>query len=67
MQFNPDKCEIVRNDKRNPLMHKYHIHGTQLQTVKDAKYPGVTISSDLSWNKHVDNTVEKATTSLNFL
>ena len=48
-------------------MHKYHIHGTQLQTVKDAKYLGVTISSDLSWNKHVDNTVKKTTTSLNFL
>ena len=48
-------------------MHKYHIHGTQLQKVKDAKYLGVIISSDLSWNKHVDNTVKKATTSLIFL
>ena len=28
---------------------------------------GATISSDLSWNQHVDNTVKKATNTLNFL
>ena len=32
-----------------------------------AKYLGATISSDLSWNPHVDYTVKKATNSLNFL
>ena len=68
MQFNPDKCEVIRiTNKRNPLTNKYYIHDTELLTVKDAKYLGVTVSSDLSWNKHVDNTVKKATTSLNFL
>ena len=68
MQFNPDRCEVVRiTNKRNPLMHKYHTYGTQLQTVKGAKYLGITINSDLSWNKPVDNTIKKASTSLNFL
>ena len=68
MQFNPDKCEVIRiTNKRNPLTNKYYIHDTELLTVKDAKYLRVTVSSDLSWNKHVDNTVKKATTSLNFL
>ena len=68
MPFNPDKCEVMRiTNKRNPLTNKYCIHDTELLTVKDAKYLGVTVSSDLSWNKHVDNTVKKATTSLNFL
>ena len=68
MQFNPDKCEVIRiTNKRNPLTNKYYIHDTELLTVKDAKYLGVTVSSDLSWNKHVDKTVKKATTSLNFL
>ena len=70
MQFNLDKCEVVRiTNKRNPLMHKYYIDGTQLQTVKDAKYLGVTISSDLSWNKHVEIRgwfVEKLNVTLRF-
>ena len=54
-------------NKGNPLTNKYCIHDTELLTVKDAKYLGVTVSSDLSLNKHVDNTVKKATTSLNLV
>ena len=62
MQFNLDKCEVIRiTNKRNPLTNKYYIHDTELLTVKDAKYLGVTVSSDLSWNKHVDNTVRALT------
>ena len=68
MQFNPDKFEVIRiTNKRNPLTNKYCIHGTELKTVKDAKYLGVTVSSDLLWNKHVDNTVKRATTSFHLL
>ena len=68
MQFNTDKCEVMRiTNKRNPLICKYYIHNTQLPSVKDAKYLGVTVSSDLPWNKHMDNIVKKAIISLNFL
>ena len=40
MKFNSDKCEVIRI---NPLTQDNYIHSTKpLQTVKDAKYPGVT-------------------------
>ena len=62
MQFNADKCEVIRiTNKRNPTICNYRVHDQHLQTVKQAKYLGATISSDLSWNQHVDNTVKKAT------
>ena len=68
MQFNADKCEVIRiTKKRKPITGSYTIRNQQLQTVNNAKYLGATISSDLSWNQHVNNTVKKATNSLNFL
>ena len=68
MQFNADNCEELRiTKKKNPTICNYSLHDQHLQTVKQVKYLGATISSDFSWNQHVDNTVKKATNSLNFL
>ena len=36
------------------------INGTDIERVTQAKVLGVTISSDLSWNAHVDEIVAKA-------
>ena len=55
------KCEarkldvIAITNKRNNLIHKYNIHGTERQTVKDDRYLRVTLGFDLSWSKHVDD------------
>ena len=35
--------------------------------MRSAKYLGVTVASDLSWNKHVANTVAKANRALGFV
>ena len=68
MQFNADTCEVLRiTNKTNSFICNYSVHEQHLQIVKQAKYLGATISSDLSCNQHVDSTVKKATNSLNFL
>ena len=68
MEFNPDKCEVLQITwSKNPLKFNYQLHGTILRVVSETKYLGVTITSDLSWNLHVHNIVDKATNTLNFL
>ena len=39
----------------------------QLEVVRRAKLLGVIITSDLSWNEHINETVEKASKRLYFL
>jgi hypothetical protein len=69
MSFNPDKCEVLRitNKRRNKIMANYYIHGQQLQIVDNAKYLGLTISKNLSWNNHVNNITKKTNSTLAFL
>ena len=38
-----------------------------MEVVDSSKYLGVTISEDLAWKKHIDNTVNKANRTLGFI
>ena len=61
MACNADKCEALHlTKKKHPFQQNYFIHGQKLATKSEAKYLGVTISSDLSWSKHVANISKKA-------
>ena len=68
MEFNPSKCNSMTFTRtRNPLIHTYELHQTQLETVSNAKYLGVTISSKLTWSDHIGKVVSKGNRSLGML
>ena len=61
MTFNAEKCESTRimhtQDNTSP---NYTLGGKSLKSVQSVKDLGVTLSSNLSWNKHVGITTNKA-------
>ena len=68
MQFHPEKCQVIpltRN--KNVLHHKYTLNGHTLSSVNSTKYLGVTLSSDLRWNLHIENITSKANKTLSFV
>ena len=68
MHFNPSKCQVIHITKKKiPLDTQYILHGTVLEAVSSAKYLGVTLSDDLSWNTHIDNITKKASQTLGFI
>ena len=68
MHFNPDKCELIRiTNKRKTINAMYQIHGVQLKQTKKAKYLGLTFTSMLSWNAHIDTITKQANNTTAFL
>ena len=69
MTFHPAKCSVIRisTNRRHIINTSYQLHGHTLEVVDSSKYIGVTISEDLTWKKHIDDTATKANTTLGFL
>ena len=62
MEFHPEKCKLLRITNNRKIVHaSYSIHGVQLEKVDQAKYLGLTITKNFNWNKHINNTILKAT------
>ena len=58
MQFNIDKCFILRVGRpKHKLVHLYTLHNQNLSETDSAKYLGLTITSDLQWNQHINNII----------
>ena len=68
MDFNPSKCQVLHiSNSRHPAQHIYMLHGQALESEDHAKYPGVDISKDLSWNTHINRISTNANRTLGFL
>ena len=46
--------------EQNPIPTQYTLHNCILESVSSAKYLGVDISSDLSWDTHINRISKKA-------
>ena len=68
MEFHPAKCKVLRiTRKKNKITFPYTLHGHILEEVSSAKYLGITITKDMTWNEHIEKTASKANKKLGFL
>jgi hypothetical protein len=68
MEFHPGKCNSMSSTRpRSPFEHRYTLKGHKLENIKEAKYLGLTLSSNLTWNAHIGNITSKANKLLGFL
>ena len=60
-----DKCNTLQVTRsRNPLTFNVILKGQDLKDVNTAKYIGVDLSSNISWNSHIDQTTKKTNSML---
>ena len=68
LKFNLKKCSIITfSRKRNNIHFYYNMNGFVLKHEQSIKDLGVTVESDLSWDKHIESVVKKAYNVLWFL
>ena len=68
MDFNQSKCKVLHISKsRNLAQYVYILHGLALEAMDHAKYLGVDISNDLSWNTHINRISTNANKTQDFL
>ena len=65
LNFNVKKCyHLGITCKKFPTLFQYTLNGLHISKVNSTRYLGVTISSNLSWNTHVDNICKNANSTL---
>ena len=68
MAFHPEKCSAIRVTRAGkPISSSYTLKGHTLNMEDSTRYLGVELQSIMSWNRHMDQTVKKANSTLGFL
>ena len=60
--MNPGKCKamLISRKRKTVQLPQFLLNGTPIQHVKNFKYLGVLLSSDLSWCNHINSICSKA-------
>ena len=64
VQLHPDKCKELRItfSKSPSVLDPLVVNGKEIETVdNNAKLLGVTMSSDLTWDVHIEEVIKKRT------
>ena len=61
MQYHPQKCNSLS------ITRSHHPHAFNYTLNTRAKYLGITLSSNMSWDTHINNITAKANKILSFL
>ena len=68
MHFHPDKCQLITiTNKKRTINFDYTIHNQIIEKTNQAKYLGIHLSNNLSFNYHIDSVCKKAHHTLSFL
>ena len=68
MCFHPDKCNVLSiTQKQKSIKFTYKLHGHSLEKTDSTKHLGITLQSNLKWDKHINNITSKANQTLGFL
>jgi hypothetical protein len=68
MDFNTTKCKVMHFSKKKlKTQTSYNLTGQQLEQVTHISDLGNTVSSDLSWFKHIENIAAKANKTLGLI
>ena len=68
INFNTSKCKALTISRRKqPIVLNYHLGSAELIRVDSEVDLGITVTSNLSWNRHITKLVTKANSTLGLL